>query len=115
MFYQTIVVVYYEMNKEYISTNLCKNRFDPESSCQGKCHLKKMLKKTEDPADQKKDPLIPPNATSNKDFKVIILDAISLSSSFQELGKEEIRYFNTYNFLYFSSIFVPPKDIYLTS
>ncbi len=111
MFYQTIVVVYYEMNKTYISQELCKNRMRPGSTCHGKCYLKKMLKKTETPDEQKTNPLIPPNATSNKDFKVIVLDAISLHSSFQETEKKEIKYFNTYKFLYTFFIFVPPKNI----
>lgn len=40
----------YALNKEYIAKNLCINRNKPKSCCEGKCHLKKQLAKS-DPAN----------------------------------------------------------------
>lgn len=35
------------MNRAYISSNLCENRFDAVKLCAGKCYLAKELKKEE--------------------------------------------------------------------
>ncbi len=35
----------YQINKEYISKNLCENKAKPMLHCNGKCHLKKELAK----------------------------------------------------------------------
>ncbi len=44
---KTIVLANYEINKEYISKVLCVNKSKPKMHCNGKCHLKKELKKAE--------------------------------------------------------------------
>ncbi|WP_228434801.1 hypothetical protein [Chryseobacterium defluvii] len=40
-------LVSYVVNYEYIVKNLCENRSKPESTCKGKCYVKKELAKTE--------------------------------------------------------------------
>jgi len=42
-----LVMLNYEMNKSYISKNLCENRSKPKSCCHGKCYLKKQLAKAD--------------------------------------------------------------------
>jgi hypothetical protein len=42
----------YEMNKEYIAKNLCENKEKPKSTCNGKCHLAKELKKQDTKENQ---------------------------------------------------------------
>lgn len=42
------VVVYYNINKAYISQQLCENRNKPALHCNGHCYLAKQLKKTEE-------------------------------------------------------------------
>lgn len=37
------VVIWYQINKEYIAQNLCENRNQPEKQCCGKCYLNKKL------------------------------------------------------------------------
>ena len=37
------IVLQYNVNKNYIATNLCENRARPEMQCHGSCHLKKQL------------------------------------------------------------------------
>jgi hypothetical protein len=46
----------YDLNKEYIATNLCENKDKPAMHCSGKCHLKKQLTHANDtgnPQNQK--------------------------------------------------------------
>lgn len=40
-------LLHFELNKDFIVKNLCINRSKPSMHCNGKCHLKKQLKKTE--------------------------------------------------------------------
>jgi len=42
-----IPFVEYAVNKDYIVKNLCINRDKPKSCCEGKCHLKKELSKSD--------------------------------------------------------------------
>lgn len=44
-------IVEYALNKDYIAKNLCVNRDKPKSCCQGKCHLKKELAKSDTSED----------------------------------------------------------------
>lgn len=39
------ILMVYQLNKAYIASELCENRFLPGSDCQGKCHLRKELQK----------------------------------------------------------------------
>lgn len=39
------IMGWYQLNKAYIAANLCENRARPEMHCNGKCYLKKQLKK----------------------------------------------------------------------
>lgn len=41
----TVVQIDYSLNKEYISSVLCIEKDIPESTCEGKCHLKKEFAK----------------------------------------------------------------------
>ena len=51
-FSDVIIVVHYELNKQYITEHFCVNRDKPELHCNGKCHLKKQLQ-NEEKRDQK--------------------------------------------------------------
>jgi len=44
----------YFINKDYIASVLCENKDKPEKNCNGKCYLKKQIKKVqqEQPTDQ---------------------------------------------------------------
>ena len=43
----SIVLVEFKMNQDFIAENLCVEKEIKESTCNGKCHLKKELKKVE--------------------------------------------------------------------
>jgi len=42
------VVGYYRINQSYIAANLCENRANKDSTCAGKCYLRKQMKKVDD-------------------------------------------------------------------
>ena len=42
------MVAYYHINKNYIARQLCENKNNPASNCQGHCYLSKQLKKVEE-------------------------------------------------------------------
>jgi len=45
---KTIVTIQWSINQDYIAKNLCINKNKPALKCDGKCHLRKELKKTEE-------------------------------------------------------------------
>ena len=46
-FSNSFILLNYQVNKEYISKNLCENKDKPQMKCCGKCHLRKQLAKEE--------------------------------------------------------------------
>ncbi|MFY9153777.1 MAG: hypothetical protein WAO52_17290 [Prolixibacteraceae bacterium] len=48
-------IVEYALNKDYIAKNLCINRDKPKSCCEGKCHLKKELAKSDTSEDSEQN------------------------------------------------------------
>ncbi len=47
-FLQLGVVAYFQFNKNYIQQQLCINKNNPKSNCNGHCYLTKQLKKAEE-------------------------------------------------------------------
>ncbi len=43
-----IVMISFEMNKEFIVKNLCEQKEEVDNCCQGSCHLKKELEKQDE-------------------------------------------------------------------
>lgn len=43
-----VIVINYTLNKEYIAKNICEQKDVAESTCEGKCHLKKQLNKEDE-------------------------------------------------------------------
>ncbi len=58
-----IIVINFQINREYIVKNLCVNRDKPKSCCAGKCELKKQL------AEDDKKQNIPANTFKDKSEK----------------------------------------------
>jgi hypothetical protein len=51
-FSQWGTLAYYQINKEYITRVLCKNRDKPQLHCNGQCYLAKKLKEQQAKQDQ---------------------------------------------------------------
>lgn len=43
-----VIVGLFNLNREYIARSLCENRNKPSKKCNGKCYLKKQLRKVDD-------------------------------------------------------------------
>lgn len=48
------VFINFKIHQEYISKNICENRFKKSSTCNGKCYLSKELKKCEQESSDSK-------------------------------------------------------------
>ena len=51
-FTKALILVDYELRKDFIAKNICENRDKPQMHCNGKCHLRKQLKKDEEKNSQ---------------------------------------------------------------
>lgn len=102
------VVCWYELNKDYVSTVLCVNKDKPQMHCNGKCYLKKQLKKTEDRSSK---------STGSKSEKYALVYFIVQEFSFEL--RQPIRFAQNYISHYndftphnpIVSIFRPPQSI----
>ncbi len=97
----------YAVFKDYIAKNLCINRDKPKSCCQGKCHLKKQIEKSNESGDNE-------NNSSNKkvinqEVKEFITSPVAVPKataiSVSRTIYDEIMITAQVS----SSIFVPPK------
>jgi hypothetical protein len=46
-FSKALLILDYQVNKDYIAKNICENRNRPEMKCEGRCYLCKKLRKEE--------------------------------------------------------------------
>lgn len=81
------IIINYQVNKEYIAQNLCVNKDEPESCCEGKCHLEKELKKADEaestlPGSDIKEKLETFSCLDNNFFKGLISVSSIITYSF---------------------------------
>ena len=103
----------YQLNKKYIAEVLCVNKDKPEMHCNGKCHLKKQLKKANNLPEkqQQEQPQTPPPLKSDPVITVLFLHKYQ-EILIQSCKKVIVPYIIIhYNFEFVSSIFHPPKII----
>jgi hypothetical protein len=63
---RTVILINFKINQAYIAANLCENKDEPESMCEGNCQLKKQIEQTQEAAQQQ-----PPSFS----FKELVLFA----------------------------------------
>ena len=98
----------YAINKDFIAQNLCINRDNPHSCCQGKCYLEKQLKKSSDSNNDPKDKNTS-KKVQNEDVKEFLNSHFILPKVF---GTNIVRQINPETPLtsrYIPAIFIPPK------
>jgi len=100
-----LIIANYEINKEYISKNLCENKAKPKLKCNGKCHLVKELKK------QDKKENTPANSLKEKleiqFFSIAAKNKIKTQTPAKEKAETPYLFSNYSNSL--NSIFHPPR------
>jgi len=100
-----LIIANYEVNKDYISKNLCENKAKPEMHCNGKCHLKKQLQK-----EDKKE-----NSASNTGKEKSEVQFFSATTSLKKVVAETIENKLNSNYLFSNyskhlvSVFHPPQ------
>lgn len=52
LFSREVIVMSFELNRDFIAKNLCENRNRPQLNCDGKCYLAKKLKAQHDREDR---------------------------------------------------------------
>jgi len=57
IFLKVGIIGYYGINKDYITANFCENISKPDVQCNGKCYLKKQLKKADEPVNNTQQPV----------------------------------------------------------
>ena len=97
----------FKMNQDYIAKVLCENKDIPQTTCNGKCYLKKQLKK-----EEKKEPT-PLPTTKREVVEIIGIETYPsihitiqlnqhLTSSYDE---------NLYSFMFMDVVWHPPKCV----
>lgn len=101
------IFTWYQLNKEYVANNLCENRNKPQLKCNGKCYLKKQLKKADVNSDSNK------STTNNERIGLLecvlpdsfVIPRLFLFSNVQCLAVYSERYIYSFE----SYVFHPPS------
>ncbi|SDS40118.1 NLPA lipoprotein [Polaribacter sp. KT25b] len=100
----SITYLYYNLDTKGFIEAYCENKDKPELQCNGKCHLKKVTKTTD---EEKNQPI------QLIDFKDILLYNQNISSHEIDTNifqtKSNFFYLNLYNFRLLDSYFHPPN------
>lgn len=101
------ILTWYEINKQYVADKLCENKNKPQLNCNGKCYLKKQLKKADANSDSNK------STTSNERMDMlecILPESFCISLLFESsLVQSLVSYSNQYCFSYVALVFHPPS------
>ncbi|MGZ4033428.1 MAG: hypothetical protein ACXVPU_10980 [Bacteroidia bacterium] len=104
-FGNTSILIHYQLNKDYISKNLCENKNKPMMHCNGKCHLMKQL------AEQSKKESNSPFQNLKEKFEVQYFSTVE-PIRFNGFNKE-IKPNSQYSFFIpkaaLNSVFHPPQ------
>ena len=96
-------IVYYELNQDYIAEFLCINKDKPEMHCNGKCYLKKEIKK-----QQKEGPDSQKIIMENYPIGFVEITILKSQSPIFQTISSPVCYSNLYRFEYNISCFHPP-------
>lgn len=96
----------YAVNKEYIAHNLCINKDNPQSCCEGKCYLHKQIKNNSEPMDADNE---------NKLVKVQkIEDHLKSNDILIQSGEEPVKLIVVTSIqiisFFVQRIFIPPRN-----
>lgn len=99
-------IIDYAVNQDYIAEFLCINKDKPELECNGKCHLKKELQKTQEDTQQS-------FSVNLEDYPISplhsLLSEIPTKLTIIPLRKVKNYYTEKYIYLFCTDIFHPPQ------
>lgn len=102
-----IPYLWYIVNYEYIVTELCVNRDNPEMNCDGSCQLKKMIHKHH-PHHNDEKPSSPVPQQQKIDLFVTVHDSMTRSAAYTSLLSP--IYLNKMSTLWFGEPASPPPQ-----
>lgn len=100
----SLTYAYYKLDPKGFIEALCENKDKPELACNGKCHLKKVTKTTDEKGN------MPIQLTEIKD--ILLYNEKPLTYSFtdiKDLKSENLDYLNLYNYSIINNCFHPPE------
>ena len=104
-------VLDYIINYDYITTELCENKSQPQLDCKGKCYLKKELSKASENDS--------PSSTEKKIFPTGIdllfiekMDSFNFNLAIESIVKKDILPRNFYSYSNINHLFRPPALLY---
>jgi hypothetical protein len=99
-------IIDYVVNQDYIAEFLCINKDKPELECNGKCHLKKELQKTQEDTQQSFN-------VNLEDYPISplhsLLSELPSKLTILQLRKVTNYYTEKYIYLFSTDIFHPPQ------
>jgi len=101
-----IPVLDYVVNYDYITQELCVNRYEPETLCNGVCYLTNEISKSVDDNSQSQNKTI-----STKQLDVFYINSFEESQTENPIEIEKSGYFHYrdhYQFIFISSLLKPP-------
>lgn len=105
---QTGILLTFKLRQEFIAKNLCVQRDKKVNTCNGKCHLKKELKKSAEQESETSKPY--PAKTKTETFDSPFLNNLcsfvfySFSLKNKRLNEPALAFISTY----IADIFIPP-------
>lgn len=105
---QSGILLTFKLRQEYIAKNLCVQRNKKVNTCNGKCHLKKELKKSAEQESETSKPY--PAKTKTKTFDSPFLNNLFSFVFYSFLFKKDsqIELASTFTSDYIADIFIPP-------
>jgi len=97
----------YKINKERIAKVLCVNKDKVEMQCNGKCHLKKQLRKANNESSEQ--PLPTPTSSKTLELTTLLFERTLQCLNPIQISKTIVFYIENYQTIYINSIFHPPK------
>jgi hypothetical protein len=102
-----IPYVQYAVFKDYIAKNLCVNKDNPNSCCNGKCYLEKEAKKANQTTDS--DDRNTNRKVQNKELNEFLISHIALPEIFETNLLHLINFESGIPTRFVSAIFIPPR------
>lgn len=83
-FQQTLLIVHYHINRDFIEKAYCINKNKKEMDCHGKCHLKKSIEDTSKTSDK---------LLNLKDIDLVLVQPFSFETSIVPIAEELPAFF----------------------
>ena len=83
-FQQTLLIVHYHINRDFIEKAYCVNKDKKEMDCHGKCHLKKSIEDTSKTSDK---------LLNLKDIDIVLVQPFSFEASIVPVAEELPAFF----------------------